>query len=161
MSELILLTFVVQVFAISIDEFYFHRIRRLPLWERISHPIDTMLFTTCISISLFLPPHSPIIEWYIIIAILSTLLITKDEFIHPSLCSPAEHWIHSILFILHPIVLIEVFIFWTMPQLFSTHILSILQIGLKLLFFFSLLFLFFQIVFWGVYDKQRHFSKTR
>jgi 2-polyprenyl-6-hydroxyphenyl methylase/3-demethylubiquinone-9 3-methyltransferase len=42
----------------------------------------------------------------------SCLLITKDEFIHQRLCSGGEHWLHAVLFILHPIVLFGTAFLW-------------------------------------------------
>jgi hypothetical protein len=36
---------------------------------------------------------------------LSCLLVTKDELVHAGHCSAPEHWLHAVLFVLHPIVL--------------------------------------------------------
>jgi 2-polyprenyl-6-hydroxyphenyl methylase/3-demethylubiquinone-9 3-methyltransferase len=35
----------------------------------------------------------------------SCLLVTKDEFVHHLGCTGGEHWIHAVLFLLHPAVL--------------------------------------------------------
>lgn len=84
-----------------LDEFYFHRRRGLPTWERRGHPIDTLFFLLALGgVWLF---GSSIAT--IILAILSTVIITKDEWVHADRCSPTEMWLHSVLFILHPVVL--------------------------------------------------------
>jgi hypothetical protein len=43
---------------------------------------------------------------------MSCLFITKDELVHAGACSAAEHWLHAVLFILHPIVLAAVAVLW-------------------------------------------------
>jgi len=59
--------------------------------------------------------------------ILSLASITKDEWIHQKHCSGAELWVHSMLFILHPMTLFIAGGLWPLsqpgiePTLLSSH----------------------------------------
>lgn len=91
------------------DEFFFHRKRDLPLFERIGHPVDTASFIFCLLIALnqnWFGPSSATV--YLGAGFISCLLITKDEFIHRLKCSSKEMWLHACLFVLHPVVLFAV-----------------------------------------------------
>ncbi len=141
------------------DEFYFHQKRKLPKWERIGHPIDTLFFIFCYCIILFLPITSATILLYFIFSILSCLIITKDEFIHLKNCSTQEQYLHAILFILHPIILFILFFNW--PNFAKSELLIFQQINLLQLkylvtiqFIFSVIFLFYQIIYWNIIFKD-------
>jgi hypothetical protein len=95
----------VQAVAMLVDELHFHRRRGLPRWERIGHPIDTLSVLACYVLALNLEPTQAHAVWYLLAAGFSCLLITKDELIHAQRCEPLELWLHSLLFVLHPIVL--------------------------------------------------------
>lgn len=91
--------------VILFDEFFFHRNRVVPRWERIGHPIDSFTVLACL-LFLALAERTPTTEIiYASMALTSCLCITKDEWVHRKLCSAEEMWLHSILFILHPLVL--------------------------------------------------------
>lgn len=94
-----------QAFAMLVDELYFHRQRGLPRWERLGHPVDTLSVLACYAIALSLRPTEAHAVVYMVAAGFSCLLITKDELVHAQRCSPLELWLHSVLFVLHPIVL--------------------------------------------------------
>ncbi len=47
--------FALQGLAILVDEFYFHRRRGLPIWERWGHPLDTLSLLICWLFLLCLP----------------------------------------------------------------------------------------------------------
>jgi 2-polyprenyl-6-hydroxyphenyl methylase/3-demethylubiquinone-9 3-methyltransferase len=95
-----------QAVAMVVDEGVFHRRRQLPRWERIGHPLDTLTIVACLAWLLGVPPTAPhALTGYVALAIASTLFVTKDEAVHASQCSPGEHWLHAVLFSLHPIVL--------------------------------------------------------
>lgn len=117
----------------AIDEFYFHHRRKLPAWERRGHPMDTFFYLLALT-WMWLAGSG---AWTAGLAVFSTLLITKDEFIHGKLCSPGEHWLHSVLFILHPVCL---YLAFASAGTWSPGILVIL-----------VLFLFFQIFYWNFY----------
>lgn len=90
-----------QAFAMIVDEAYFHRRRDLPRWERLGHPLDTLTIVLCLAWLLL----GGNLQIYVALAITSTLFVTKDEWVHTKHCSAGEHWLHAVLFALHPIVL--------------------------------------------------------
>jgi len=87
------------------DEFYCHRKRGLPRWERIGHPLDTLTVLLCLAWILYIPPNHRTVVVYLSLAVFSCVFVTKDEPVHKRYCSPSEMWLHAILFTLHPIVL--------------------------------------------------------
>jgi hypothetical protein len=95
-----------------VDEIHFHRQRGLPRWERIGHPIDTLSVLVCYSVALTARPSAVALALYAGLATLSCVLITKDEFVHSRRCVPGEQWLHSLLFVLHPIVLGAAALLW-------------------------------------------------
>jgi len=104
--------FLLQGIALSVDEGWFHRRRGLPTWERIGHPLDTLSFGISFLWLVAQPPSSSALTVFVVLAALSCLAITKDEFVHSRLCCAAENWLHAILFVLHPIVLGAAGWFW-------------------------------------------------
>jgi hypothetical protein len=106
------LPFGLQALAMFFDEFYFHRKRGLPLWERIGHPIDTLSVLSCY-VFIFL---NPVNDWnlkiYIGLCAFSCLLITKDEFVHTEKCEAKENWLHAMLFVLHPVTFLSAGFIW-------------------------------------------------
>jgi len=101
MTALYMLPLVVQGLAMLVDEAWFHRRRELPRWERIGHPLDTLTIIACLG---WLLAGGPL-AGYVVLAIGSTLFVTKDEPVHARLCSGGEQWLHALLFALHPVVL--------------------------------------------------------
>jgi 2-polyprenyl-6-hydroxyphenyl methylase / 3-demethylubiquinone-9 3-methyltransferase len=92
--------------AMIVDEGVFHRRRGLPRWERIGHPLDTLTIAVCLGWLVATRPDTGFaLSAYVVLAVFSTLFVTKDEGVHANLCTAGEHWLHSILFALHPIVL--------------------------------------------------------
>jgi hypothetical protein len=89
-----------QGIAMFVDEFYFHEKRGLELWEKVGHPLDTI--TVFLSYSYLIWGSGDLLI-YICLSVFSCLFITKDEFIHTKVSSAGEHWLHAVLFILHPI----------------------------------------------------------
>ena len=106
--------FVVQAAVMFVDERVYHRRRGLPRYERIGHPIDTLSAALCYAWLVFARPTRAHACAYAAIAIVSALVVTKDEPIHARACSPGEHWVHALLFMLHPIVLgAAAYVWWT------------------------------------------------
>lgn len=95
-----------QALFLLVDEFLFHYRRGLGRWEKMGHPIDTASILLCLAFLVFTDPTPKMLNWYIGASAFSTLLVTKDEWVHARECSPTEHWLHAVLFVLHPIVLI-------------------------------------------------------
>ena len=122
------------------DEFYFHHKRRLPRWEKIGHPLDTITVLICYLFLLLAPPTETNIFLYSGLALFSCLFVTKDEFVHAKECSPGEHWLHAVLFILHPIIL--GFAGW----MWFHHIEKSFLFGQS---FLTGVFLIYQIIYWS------------
>jgi hypothetical protein len=138
--NLLFIPFFLQGGAMFFDEFYFHRKRGLGLWERRGHPLDTLTVIFCYLFLLLFKYSDTNIAIYLGLAIFSCLFVTKDEFIHARECSPGEHWLHSFLFILHPIILASAGLIWF-------H-----NIGNNFIFIqfcFCVLFFLYQVVYWS------------
>ena len=104
--------FGIQGLVTVFDEFYFHRRRGLPQWERIGHPLDTLTVLGCYAVALALPLTAVSFRIYVALALFSCLFVTKDEIVHAKYCDPLEHWVHALLFVLHPIVLASMGFLW-------------------------------------------------
>lgn len=150
----------------SIDEFYFHHKRKLPRWERIGHPVDTAFFLGCFWVVLFLPMTNSTMILFFILAILSSLIIIKDEFIHTKCCNITEQYLHALLFVFHPILLVLLFLTW--PSFTSSYFSSFEKLQSNLLknvvyfqFISAALFFFYQIIFWNfIYKDKQYVSKS-
>ncbi len=112
MTAILLLPLALQALLMLIDEVFFHRARHLPRWERIGHPLDTLSVLACFAWVVLVPYGDGARNAYVALALFSTLLVTKDEFVHKTYCSATEHWLHALLFILHPVVLFALAIAW-------------------------------------------------
>lgn len=130
-----------------LDEFIYHQKRVLPRWERIGHPIDTLSFLVPILILVF----NSSIEAFIIFSFISCLIITKDEFIHAHVCEGGEHWIHSMLFILHPVTFFAVY---NLRKDFGNY-------SLYPVLFSIFLFLIYQILYWRPWWDQKKLLTIR
>ena len=108
--------FVLQAMAFAADEFYYHRRRGLPLWELIGHPCDTFFTLLCFVFVFWFPPTVTNVSIFIGLAIVSCLSISKDEVVHYRYCSPPELWLHSLMFMLHPIMLMWIACLWTLQH---------------------------------------------
>ncbi|MFO1519475.1 MAG: hypothetical protein U1F57_07455 [bacterium] len=112
MSFWFLLPFILQALVMIADEFYFHYRRGLPLWERIGHPLDTLTVLACFGWIYWQAPTVFHVKVYVALAIFSILFVTKDGKVHTRYCVAGENWLHDLLFILHPLVLIAAFLIW-------------------------------------------------
>ncbi len=98
--------------CMAADEFWFHRKRGLPRWERIGHPLDTLTVVVCLGWMLCVQPSRRSVVVYVVLAIFSSLFVTKDEPVHKHYCQAAEHWLHAVLFVLHPVTLASAGLLW-------------------------------------------------
>lgn len=112
MLILVILPLALQGIAMIVDEGWFHRRRGLPRWERIGHPIDTLSIALCLGWLVLAERTTDALWVYGALAAGSTLLVTKDEGVHARRCSAGEHWVHALLFVLHPIVLAALAVAW-------------------------------------------------
>lgn len=130
----------VQAAAIAVDEFYFHFKRGLPKWERIGHPLDTLSVLIVFLALNFTRYNGTTPVWLIGLMLFSCALITKDEWVHHEHCEAAESWLHSVLFLIHPLVFLAS---WNVWKDSGSHFLLQAQLaGLAL-------FLLYQIIYWN------------
>lgn len=157
MKYLILVPFALQAIFMMVDEFYFHRRRGLGRWERIGHPLDTLSVLLFYLYLILVPPSGVAVLAASGLGIVSSALITKDEFIHSRECSAGEHWLHSVLFVLHPLVLLSALMLWPLRHLavlpadwgwLATF--RGLESLLPVFFALSSLMILHQIVFWNL-----------
>ncbi|MDZ4771723.1 MAG: hypothetical protein SGI72_01175 [Planctomycetota bacterium] len=110
---ILLLPAILQAIAMIADEGVFHRRRGLDRWERLGHPFDALCVAGCYAWLLSNSPRDEhALSIYIAAAAASCVLITKDEFVHARVCKPLEHWLHAVLFVLHPIVFLAFGVLW-------------------------------------------------
>lgn len=146
MQFILILPFALQGIAIFFDEFYFHYKRGLGLWEVIGHPLDTFfVLLTYLYISYFEYNKENLLI-FLILSFFSSLLITKDEFVHTKLCDAKENWLHAILFILHPICFTSAGYMWI-----SETNLNFIRIQSLVVF----IFMVYQIIYWGLKWKLK------
>jgi hypothetical protein len=131
------LPFIFQGICMLVDEFYFHHKRGLPRWERLGHPLDTLTVLAALGY-LLLPSVN--LNVYLGLSIFSCVFITKDEFVHKEQCPASEQWLHSLLFVLHPILFLSAYLLW------QENDFSFLQIQTGIIFGF----LFYQILRWSI-----------
>lgn len=163
MMYLSILPFILQAIGMVFDEGYFHLRRGLPKWERIGHPIDTCSVLVCMGFVLFIPFSSSTLSIYIALAAFSSILVTKDEFVHKKHCPAMENWLHACLFTLHPIVLASAGFMWPVVQgVVVTPWISrwlnepaFLHTFLQAQFIAMLMFLFYQIIYWNFVWKPK------
>jgi hypothetical protein len=130
LTALPLIPLLAQALIMLVDELHFHRRRGLPRWERIGHPIDTLSVLACYTVAVTQPASEAALAVYAALAALSCVVITKDEFVHARRCTPAEQWLHALLFVLHPVVLGAAALLW----LQGARTLLMVQAGLTLVF---------------------------
>ncbi len=162
MGWLLVFPFAVQGGLMALDEFYYHRLRGLPRWERIGHPLDTMTVFVCYAWILFVPPVTAgAVSGYVALAVFSTAFVTKDEFVHARECSAGEQFIHALLFGFHALVLLSAGLLWPafhpdarnvldgVSGFVSPAALGVLVIVLKVQMAATGAFLLYQITYWN------------
>jgi hypothetical protein len=158
-SYLLLIPFLIQAVCIFVDEFYFHVKRGLPKWERIGHPIDTLSVLVCFLFIVNFPCSALNVKIYGLLCALSMILITKDEFIHKEVCPKLEMWLHAVLFINHPLLLLAAGCIWGCDTFAFLNTLSSIK-DLAASFFwgqtlFTGLFMLYQIIYWNFIWKPQ------
>jgi hypothetical protein len=128
--------FVLQGLAMFVDEFYFHEKRGLLLWEKVGHPLDTLTVLSCYS---YLIWGGGELTTYLVLCGISCVFITKDEFVHVGKCPATEHWLHALLFILHPLSFLSAYLLWQQGEL------RFLKIQTSVVF----IFMFYQALRWS------------
>jgi len=132
-----------------LDEVFFHRRRGLPKWERIGHPLDTLTLLVCYAVAIFVKADWYPLVIYTVLGIFSCVFITKDETIHTEHCDAKENHLHALLFVVHPFLLISIFVLWFFPNIGgATHLLWA-QAAL------TLLFGIYQLIYWNFFYAER------
>jgi hypothetical protein len=131
--------FSIQGLLMFWDEWGYHRKRGLGAWERWGHPIDSTVYAAALALPAFAPPQPGLIQLYLLLAALSCLVITKDEWVHSKECAAGEHWVHALLFIVHPLVLTAAGLLWLENEALLAR---------RLLLFSIAAFALYQIVYW-------------
>ncbi|MEK6578175.1 MAG: hypothetical protein AABZ55_03020 [Bdellovibrionota bacterium] len=139
------LPFAAQGLAMLFDEFWFHRARSLPRWERIGHPMDSLSVLLCYFFIFLNSPTYSNLYIYIGLCLFSCILVTKDEFVHKLECNSGELWLHSVLFILHPVVFGAAGFIWFLEAPIQSRLFNLL-IGQS---FVILIFSLYQTVYWN------------
>jgi 2-polyprenyl-6-hydroxyphenyl methylase/3-demethylubiquinone-9 3-methyltransferase len=170
MKALLTLPFLLQGIVIFVDEFKYHHKRGLPRWERIGHPIDSFFYSLPLLWSILFPPTEGYQIIFLVMAIFSTFIIIKDEKVHKEFSSANEQYLHALLFILHPVCLINVFLIWPILHggesliLTSFHIQAEQHQALRILIYFqavlSLGFCLYQIIYWNFIRKDEQMKKV-
>jgi hypothetical protein len=162
-SRYLLLPFALQTVCMAVDEFYFHRQRTLPRWERFGHPMDTLTVLLCWSVVWFAPPTAGFVALYAGLSIFSCLFVTKDEWVHKEVCPSGEQWLHALLFVLHPLLMISAGFFWLAIHTENAAVVSFGWIryeGFESSFFavnilLTLLFGLYQLIYWNFIWKAK------
>ncbi len=118
------LPFLIQMLCMAADELHFHRERGLTRWERIGHPLDTLTVVICLLWIICVQPSRPTVLTFMVLAVFSSVFVTKDEPVHRLYCTAAEQWLHALLFLLHPIVLGGAALMWPAAAGISWPLLS-------------------------------------
>ena len=139
--------FILQMPIIIFDEWVFHVKRGLPKWERIGHPLDTLSVIIALSLPAFFSYSPPLLKVYIALSVFSCLMVTKDEWVHKHHCPAAEHWVHALLFLNHPILLTAGGFLWFSGLSWAALFLKI-QLG------FAFIFMTYQVIYWNFYAKE-------
>jgi hypothetical protein len=105
--------FFFQGLLITVDEFLCHRRRVLPKWELIGHPVDTFCLLGYFLCLKFV--DSPLIV--AALGVVSTVIITKDEWVHKELSTGFENWLHAMLFVTHAALVLSAFLLWRQREL--------------------------------------------
>ena len=153
------LPFGLQALAMGVDEFIWHRTRPVERREWQGHVLDTVVFLACLSCPLLFPPGAFGLRLYLGLAVLSCLLVTKDEWRVHRPISGGEAWLHALLFLLHPLVLLAAAGLWLIKAgEVLPHLPSLAQVlardGLSAQWLLVAAFLILQVL-WGAGRKVR------
>ena len=138
----------VQGMVMAVDEFHFHRKRGLGWWERWGHPIDTLSVLAPIILALLSPWSATTSGWFWLLSLLSCVIVTKDEWVHRGEACANEHWLHAVLFLLHPLVFIGSGLLWHDGRGGARAVLLAQAGGLAA-------FLSYQVLWWCVFGRGR------
>jgi len=156
---LALIPYMVQALALAVDEFFCHMRRGLPRWERLGHPLDTLSVLVVNAVAFFSVFSVTHLGVYVLLALLSCLFVTKDEWIHARECDAFEQWLHALLFICHPLTFVSTGFFWVVrdsPALFGFGLqegsVAAMVLGGQVVVLFA--FLLYQVIYWNFFRPR-------
>jgi len=147
MQILIVSIWVSQGILMLFDEFKFHHERGLKKWERIGHPVDSLFFLAPFLYTLKFTN----IYVFIGLCVISSLIVTKDEFVHTKECEASEQWLHSLLFLIHPVAFLGLWVAW------QNNFSLIIQAQSAIIF----LFMLYQIIYWNLMVGAKNEAKSK
>lgn len=112
MTGTLLSLMILHVVVFHIDEYYFHRKRTLCRKEALAMFVDGALYLPPLIIASFAPVTEFWQKIYLLFAILSCLSIVKNEWFYADDIGRKERLTHSILYILHPVLLYTFYVSW-------------------------------------------------
>jgi len=95
-----------------VDDRVYHAERGLSRRECWGHVADSLVFAAALAPAALRAPTPRAVALFALGAAFSTVFVTKDEGIHARECRAPEHWVHAVLFALHPCVLIAAGALW-------------------------------------------------
>lgn len=163
-SRWLFIPLVVQTLCMAVDELYFHRQRALPPWERWGHPLDTLTVLACFGWLYWLPPSTFSVSLYAALSLFSCFFVTKDEAVHHRFCSAGEHWVHALMFMLHPLILLSAGLLW--PVLHGQALAFISYNGFERMFLLGNVLLTFgfglyQLLYWNLLWPSRQTNQIK
>jgi len=158
------LPWILQGIALIVDECVFHWRRGLPRWECIGHPLDTLSVLVVVGFVSTMPLTASHFWIFILLSAFSCIFVTKDEWVHAELCDAREHWLHSILFVCHPLVFVSLAFLWCWrdsPSLLGLDALAAPSIAVAIQGQSVVLaiFMLYQIIYWN-FVRPRAFVST-
>lgn len=149
---IVVLPLAVQGLIMFVDEFYFHHRRNLGKWERWGHPLDTLTVIAPTAYLYFTFTDNLSLWTFVAMGLFSSLFVTKDEWVHAKECVGAEHWLHALLFIVHPLV------FWSLWKIRVSEELNEPLNVIAVFLILQILFFIYQVFWWiwlgGSFRKQ-------
>ena len=142
-TRCLLLAIAIQGLLLGFDEWVLHRQREMPKWERWGHPVDTFFLSLPFLMAGFSPLNMSK-EIFVVMAILSCLIVLKDEKVHAGRITASESFLHGGLFLMHPVTL-----YWGYQNYIEGHHFILQSVGLLL---FSVMV--FQVLFWNVIEPK-------
>lgn len=158
MGDLAFFIFLLHGILMLVDEFWYHRRREVPSWERLGHPLDTLTVFLPLVLIWFIAPTPGMKTLFIILAVFSCIFVTKDEWVHKHYCEPGELWLHALLFLLHPLLFFSAWILW--PDMHSSEGNPYVPIAFVILLLSVFGFGLYQLIFWNVFEPAKKQGKN-
>ncbi|MBI1764474.1 MAG: hypothetical protein HYR56_23870 [Acidobacteria bacterium] len=74
--------------------------------------MDTLTVLFCFGWVFLVVPTTVTVCAYTGLSLFSCLFVTKDEAIHCQVCKASEQWVHALMFMLHPLILLSAGLLW-------------------------------------------------